>query len=254
MNLIQALLIALLGYLGAKWSIPLMGDMGGYWTIGRPLVAGAIIGAILGDVQRGIILGCAINALFIGTVNVGGVTANDINFGTFIGIPLAMVAKASVEEACVLAALLGQLGLFIWNFTKIINVTWIRVIDKKLETGDLDAVANAPIYGQIFHFLLRFIPIFVTCYFGSTLMENIMAAIPTWLTGIVGILGGMLPIIGFVLIIKTCIKKSIHWLYFVLGFMLFTNFKVNILTILVIGLVLAYIDFNSSKKDGVTNE
>jgi len=137
MNLIQAILIALLGYLGAKWSISPMGDMGGYWTIGRPLVAGALIGAILGDVQQGVILGCAINALFIGTVNVGGVTANDINFGTFIGIPLAMVAKASVEEACVLAALLGQLGLFIWNFTKIINVTWIRVIDKKLEAGDV---------------------------------------------------------------------------------------------------------------------
>lgn len=111
MSFLQALLIGLLGYSAAKWAIPLWGDLGGWWTIGRPIVAGMLIGFILGDVKTGIILGCAINALYLGTITVGGVAANDINFAAYIGIPLAMVSKASTEEALALAAILGALGV-----------------------------------------------------------------------------------------------------------------------------------------------
>ena len=46
MTFVQALLIGLLGYCSAKWAIPLWGDMGGWWTCGRPLVAGMLIGII----------------------------------------------------------------------------------------------------------------------------------------------------------------------------------------------------------------
>lgn len=121
MSFIQALLIGLLGYCAAKWAVPLWGDMGGWWTIGRPIVAGMLIGLILGDVSQGIIFGCAINALYLGSITVGGVAANDINFAAYIGIPLAMTSGATTEEALTLAALLGALGVFIWNFVKIIN-------------------------------------------------------------------------------------------------------------------------------------
>ena len=110
MTFVQALLIGLLGYCSAKWAIPLWGDMGGWWTCGRPLVAGMLIGIILGNVSQGIILGCAVNALYLGSITVGGVAANDINFAAYIGIPLAMVSGATVEEALTLAALLGALG------------------------------------------------------------------------------------------------------------------------------------------------
>jgi mannose/fructose/N-acetylgalactosamine-specific phosphotransferase system component IIC len=132
MSLIQALLIGLLGYCAAKWAVPLWGDMGGWWTIGRPLVAGMLIGIILGDVQQGIILGAAINALYLGTITVGGVAAQDINFAAYIGIPLAMTSGASIEEALALAALLGALGVFAWNLVRILNVTWIALWKRKL--------------------------------------------------------------------------------------------------------------------------
>ena len=176
----------------------------------------------------------------------GGVAANDINFAAYIGIPLAMTSGATTEEALTLAALLGALGVFIWNFVKIINVYWVHVMDRKIAEGKLDAAAAVPLYGNIFLFIFRFTPIFLACLLGPSVMTKVMDAIPPQLSAIIGIFGGMLPLIGFAIILKTCVKKNAELLYFVLGFILFTCFNVSVIAILVVALVLALIDFKSS--------
>ncbi len=251
MTLIQALLIGLFGYAGAKWAIPLWGDIGGWWTVGRPLVAGMIIGFILGDVTKGIILGAAINALYLGAITVGGVAAQDINFAAYIGIPLAMTSGATTEEALALAAILGALGVFIWNLVKIINVVWIRVMEKNINDGNLDAAAKVPLYGNIFLFIFRFFPIFLAAYFGSGVMTEVMNSIPPQLTQIINILGGMLPLIGFAIILKSIVKKYFDFAYFVLGFVLFLNFKVSVIAILVVAIVLALLDFKAGENNNI---
>lgn len=250
MTFVQALLIGLLGYCSAKWAIPLWGDMGGWWTCGRPLVAGMLIGIILGNVSQGIILGCAVNALYLGSITVGGVAANDINFAAYIGIPLAMVSGATVEEALTLAALLGALGVFMWNFVKIINVYWIRVMEKQIAADNLDNAARVLLYGNIFLFICRFFPIFLACLLGPEIMQGVMNAIPPQLSAIIGIFGGMLPLIGFAIILKTCVKQYYELLYFVFGFILFTSFQVSIIAIFVVALVFACIDFKYGSVGG----
>ena len=250
MTFVQALLIGLLGYCSAKWAIPLWGDMGGWWTCGRPLVAGMLIGIILGNVSQGIILGCAVNALYLGSITVGGVAANDINFAAYIGIPLAMVSGATVEEALTLAALLGALGVFMWNFVKIINVYWIRVMEKQIAADNLDNAARVTLYGNIFLFICRIFPIFLACLLGPEIMQGVMNAIPPQLSAIIGIFGGMLPLIGFAIILKTCVKQYYELLYFVFGFILFTSFQVSIIAIFVVALVFACIDFKYGSVGG----
>lgn len=253
MSFIQAFLIALLGYCGARWSVPLWGDNGGWWTVGRPLVAGMLIGLILGDVSKGIIFGCAINSLYLGSITVGGVAANDINFAAYIGIPLAMTSGASTEEALTLGALLGALGVLVWNLVKILNVYWVHLMDRQLEAGELDKAAAVPYYGQAFLFIFRFIPIFLACYLGPTFMTQVMNSIPPALSSIIGIFGGMLPLIGFAIILKQCVKQNYEFIYFIFGFIMFTCFKVSVIAILVVSLVFALVDFRYG-KGGTVNE
>lgn len=251
MSFIQALLIGLLGYCGARWSIPLWGANGGWWTIGRPLVAGMLIGIILGDPQKGIIFGCAINSLYLGSITVGGVSANDINFAAYIGIPLALTTQATTEEALALAALLGALGVLIWNLVKIINVYWVHHMDRLIAKRKLDQAALVPIYGNIFLFIFRFFPIFLACYFGPEIMSKVMNAIPPQIASVIGIFGSMLPLIGFSIILKQCVKKNWELIYFVFGFVMAMNFKVSVLAILAVALVFALADF---RYGGVNNE
>ena len=94
MSIFQALLLALFGWMSSIYSPVLMGSLGGWYTLGRPLVSGMVIGIILGDVQTGIIMGAAIQMLYIGLVTPGGAMPADVNFASWIGIPLAMVGGA----------------------------------------------------------------------------------------------------------------------------------------------------------------
>ncbi|MEG0367964.1 MAG: PTS sugar transporter subunit IIC, partial [Coprobacillus sp.] len=122
--------------------------------------------------------------------------------------------------------------------------------------GDLDGAAKVPIYGNIFLFVFRFFPIFLACLLGPEVMQNLMKAIPPEASAIIGIFGGMLPLIGFAIILKTCVKKYYELAFFVFGFILFTSFKLSIIAILVVSLVFAIMDFkffNNSETLGGTN-
>ena len=60
----------------------------GNYTLGRPLVAGLIVGLIMGDVQTGIYLGAAIQVVYIALVTPGGTVSADVRAISYIGIPL----------------------------------------------------------------------------------------------------------------------------------------------------------------------
>ena len=69
-NVLQA---ALLGFFACLASMPGMGGSAiGNYTLGRPLVGGLICGLILGDVRTGILVGAAMQLLYIALVTPGG--------------------------------------------------------------------------------------------------------------------------------------------------------------------------------------
>ena len=122
MTLFQALLIGLFAYLGSKRTPWFFGVTGGWNMIGRPLVAGLIVGIILGDVTNGVIAGAMVQALFIGQITPGGAMPADVNWAAYIGIPLAMAAGGTGEQAVALSVPLSMLGLGLFNF--IMTIIW----------------------------------------------------------------------------------------------------------------------------------
>ncbi|MFH0722244.1 PTS sugar transporter subunit IIC, partial [Citrobacter braakii] len=70
--IIEATLIGILCYLGPL-SIPwLLGLTGGWYLITRPLISGMLVGIILGDIKTGIMIGVAVQAVYIEMVTPGG--------------------------------------------------------------------------------------------------------------------------------------------------------------------------------------
>ena len=69
-SMVQAILLGLFACLA---SLPGMGGTTiGNYTLGRPLVGGLVVGLILGDIQTGIIVGAAIQLVYIALVTPGG--------------------------------------------------------------------------------------------------------------------------------------------------------------------------------------
>ena len=82
---IQAIL---LGIFASLSSMPGMGGSSiGNYTLGRPLVGGLISGLILGDVTTGIMVGVALQVVYIALVTPGGTVSADVRAISYIGIP-----------------------------------------------------------------------------------------------------------------------------------------------------------------------
>ena len=92
MTLFQALLIGLFAYLGSKRTPWFFGVTGGWNMIGRPLVAGLIVGIILGDVTNGV------SALIAGSI---------VPFSSEAVLGLLLIAGYD-SWGCVFSATLGN--------------------------------------------------------------------------------------------------------------------------------------------------
>ena len=50
----------------------------GNYTLGRPLVGGLVCGIILGDIPTGVLVGCAMQVVYIALVTPGGTVSADV--------------------------------------------------------------------------------------------------------------------------------------------------------------------------------
>ena len=110
-SVIQAILIGILYYLtnnGTPWVTGL-----GSVSIRQPIVAGTIVGFILGRPMEGCMMGATINTIYLGFVNAGGTLPTDPGIGGVVGTALALSANATPEVAMSIAVPLGIMGTMI---------------------------------------------------------------------------------------------------------------------------------------------
>jgi mannose/fructose/N-acetylgalactosamine-specific phosphotransferase system component IIC len=246
MSIWQSLLLALLGYLSSIYSPWLA--LGGWYTLGRPLIAGLFTGIVLGDITTGIILGCAVQTLFIGLVTPGGSMPADVNFAAWIGIPLAMVAGADASYALALSVPLSFLGVVAVLATVTFNSFFVHRQDKHIGLGNLEKAERIPVIGQTTNFVVRFIPIFLCNYFGAQFVPQFVESIPIEVAGILAAFGQLLPLIGFAILLKYVCKRSLDLIYYLLGFVLAAALELPIVPILAFASLFAYIDYRYSSK------
>ena len=102
-----AFICGLFCYLGAIECANPLGTTGSFYCLGRPLVAGLIVGLAFGDVTQGILCGVAVQAVFIANLSTGGATNSEITYASYGGIGLAMAATKDPALAVTLAVLVG---------------------------------------------------------------------------------------------------------------------------------------------------
>ncbi|WP_024295105.1 PTS mannose/fructose/sorbose/N-acetylgalactosamine transporter subunit IIC [Lacrimispora indolis] len=253
MTFLQAVLIALFAYL-AWIATPWLGGQGiSYHVFGKPLVAGLIVGLIMGDVKNGIIIGATINALYIGAVTPGGAMASDINIAGYVGTALALSTAVSAEMAVSIAVPLGLVGTFVWQLFATINSFLVHKTDKYAAEGNVAKLTFMTLgLPQMIAFVLRFIPVFLVLYFGASAAQNIVQFIPEWLTKIITVIGGMLPALGMAVLLKMLLSTPSLLGYFILGFILIAALGLPIFTVALIGAALAMISMlGKANQEGV---
>lgn len=250
MLVFQAILISLLCYFGSLSSPWIFGATGGWYTLSRPLVSGMLIGLITGNVREGIIIGVAVQAVYIALVTPGGQMPADLNYVAYPAMAVAIMSHASTGVAVTLATTIGIVGTIVWNFFQVANSFWNHRAQKAIKDQNEKAFKFNAVFGpQILNFLLRFIPSFLVIYFGSGFAKEFVANTPKYLLDVMSFLGGALPAIGIVMLLLMVIKKQYMWIFFLFGFTCITFLKLNMIALAIVGAVVAVIYFFAINND-----
>ena len=251
---IPALFTGIFCYLGAIESPWLFGMSGGFYIVGRPLVAGLLVGLAFGDVQAGVLCGLAVQAVFIANLSTGGATNSEITYAAYGGIGLALATTKDPAVAVTLSVLLGQtFGLIFYNTRMALYSFWNNKAQHAAETNNTRGIVlNHLFYPQVTTFLLRAVPVFLAIYFGSGLVEWLLANVPEVITKIISVLGGVLPALGIAMLMNIVIKSKIQLIFFFAGFVLLAFAGLSMIALVFISALVAYLYFIASNKSATT--
>lgn len=248
--LIPALLTGIFCYLGAIETPWLFGMTGGFYIVGRPLVAGLLVGLAFGDVQAGILCGLAVQAVFIANLTTGGATNSEITYAAYGGIGLALATTKDPAVAVTLSILIGQtFGLIFYNSRMAAYSFWNTRAQTAAENNDDHGITlNHVIYPQITTFILRAVPVFLAIFFGKGLVDWLLANVPQVVTDIISVLGGVLPALGIAMLMSIVVKEKAHLIFFFAGFVLMAFAGLNMIALVFIAALVAYIVYLATGK------
>jgi PTS system mannose-specific IIC component len=210
----------------------------------RPLVAGFLCGLILGDVKTGVLIGIAVQGVFIALITPGGAVPQDLSFASYLGIPLAIVSHATPAVAVSLAVAFAVIGVAAWQVLSVGNAAWAHVCDRYADEGNLAGIIRVNYLAQIGTFLLRGVLPFLVLALGSGFAQSLIAFLNTqvpWLITYFTLLGGALPAVGIAILLLQIAPSARLLVWFILGWVLFTYLKVPTVGVAVIGAIVALI-------------
>lgn len=248
---------AILGIFACLSSMPGLGGTSiGNYTLGRPLIGGLVCGVILGDLKTGILVGAAMQLVYIALVTPGGTVSADVRAVSYIGIPLAMIAlksygiNAASSDGAALATsfgtMVGTLGTVLFYGTATINLAWQHIGWNAVEKGDLKKL-NLVNYGLpwISHIFCSFIPTLVMCKMGAPMVDLIKDYLP--MDGLamktLFTVGSLLPAVGIAILLKQIVTKATDFIPFFFGFTLAASLGINLVSATIIAGMFALINY-----------
>jgi len=172
---------------GAVGGITAMDTTAGpQWMISRPIVTGAVLGALLGDVSVGILFGTLLELIWIGAIPVGGSELLDINEAGVVATATAvylvhrygMPRPDAVLWTLLYVPLVGLVGLKFTGVVRKWNGYLAHRADGVAQRGDLSRISLYHLCGAGFSFGRGSILSIGGVVLGITLIPRIHALFP----------------------------------------------------------------------------
>ncbi|SCK00798.1 PTS system mannose-specific EIIC component [uncultured Clostridium sp.] len=248
MSTIQIILIFLVACISG------MGSVLDEFQTHRPLIACTLIGLILGDLTTGIIIGGTLEMMALGWMNIGAAMAPDAALASIISTIIVIAGKQEMGAGIALAVPLAAAGQVLTIFARTITVFFQHQADKYAEKGDLNGIDMCHLLALVIQALRVSIPaLIVAIFIGTEAVQNMLNAIPQWLSGGLGVAGGFIVVVGYAMVINMMEAKYLMPFLF-LGFVVaaFTDF--NLIALGVLGTVAAivYIQLNPKYNESKT--
>ena len=237
MTLLQALLCGLVATLGR------IDMLFGTLYLSRPIFLSAMTGLVLGDFKTGIIIGATLELFFMGAVSVGAYIPPDVVVGGVVATALAILNNYTVEVAVTLAMPIALFSLAIRNLMSVLEPFFLNRADQYADKCDAKGVVRMQWTLALIDCARRFLLTFLALYFGANVVETIVNSTPAWVTTGMSAAGGLMPAMGFAMLMRMILTKQIVPYYF-LGFVLAAYLSMPSLGVAILGIIIVLVKFD----------
>ena len=220
----------------------------------QPIVSGAVIGAILGDLPTGLVVGGTYQLMTIGNMPVGGAQPPNAVIGGVMAVVFAIASKLDTTAAVGLAVPFALVGQYMVTLLFTVMSPMMSVADKMAENGNHKGIValNWAAMGALG--LLFAIVCTIGLIGGAALgnvLTNLFDSVP-WLMAGLSAAGGMMRFVGFATLLRIMLSND-HWGIYFTGFALATIIGYipalsgsALLLIAFVGIALALNDFQTN--------
>ncbi|GCF92574.1 PTS sugar transporter [Enterococcus florum] len=232
--------------------------VGGHELIGfsllfRPIVVGPFLGLLMGDLQTGLMIGAALETIFMGVINIGGASAAEPGLATALATGFAIKLGGGVDAAIALALPIGILGQQIKLAIYILfSGSMAPVFDRLAAEGKQKQFTYLH-FGvwAIWFFAYSLIPFFAML-FGANAVQAALDMIPDVIMNGLSIAGNLLPAVGMAMLLRMLWENKIA-VFFFLGFLFVAYLKLPLVAVagiaFVIAILIAQRDYQLNKLE-----
>lgn len=222
----------------------------------QPIVLAPVVGAILGDLNTGLIVGGTYQLISIGSMPIGGAQPPNVIIGGIMATVFAVKSNMAPDAAVGLAVPFALLGQYAVTLTFTFMAPMMAVADKHAEDANPQGIVHVnyismAILGSLFAIIVA-----IGMVSGEALGHTLAAKSEelSWLMAGLDVAGGMMRYVGFAVLMNIMISGDL-WAFYFLGFglaVLITNIPnvggAALLLLTFIGAAIAITDFNTNTK------
>ncbi len=221
----------------------------------RPIIVATLTGFILGNPTLGIVAGGLTELTFAGLTPAGGTQPPNPVLAGVMTVVLAHTTGSTPEQAIGLALPFSFLMQYIILFYYSAFAGFATSTDKYAAEGNVKGIYLNGLIATLIVGFSYSVVVFLSAYAAQDAMRALVEGFPVWLSHGFSVAGGILPAVGFGMLLRTMLKTQ-YIPYLIVGFVL-ANFieYTNLLPIAAIGTAIALVTYyNDSKQDKLLDQ
>ncbi len=209
-NVIQILLVFVVAFIAGIDQFNLLE------SLYQPIVTGAVVGAILGDLKTGLIVGGTYQLMTIGNMPVGGAQPPNAIIGGIMATVFAVSSKLDVTAAVGLAVPFALIGQYMVTLVFTVMSPMMSVADKMAEKADTKGIMKINIIAMAALGALFGVVCVLGLIGGSAMGETLQALSDkyAWIMAGLGAAGGMMRFVGFATLLRIMMSNEFWGIYF----------------------------------------
>ena len=218
----------------------------------RPIIVCPIVGAILGDLNTGLVAGGMVELAFAGIAGIGGASVPEALLTSVMTVVFAHITGNNVATSLALAYPFGVLLQFLWTVRNTAFTAFNGPAERYAKEGNIKGLFKLCFYGIVITSITTGILTFLSVYAAQEPLKALVEAMPDWLINGFQVAGGLLPAVGFAMLLRVTLKAR-YVPYLLAGFLFATFIQIdNVLPVAIMGVAFALMEyFRSGEKEAI---